>query len=149
MSRFNPDPFLFSALYSHVVVLTGGCNGVGAATVSLLHEHGALVVFGDRDEPAAAQLTESLGEGADFVRTNVTVYQEVLALFHFTHAKYGRVDHAFCIVAISEQEDWFHPSLTLASVASVRRFPPASPQHGRSVELTPPNSSVSSRQRLI
>jgi NAD(P)-dependent dehydrogenase (short-subunit alcohol dehydrogenase family) len=48
------------------VLLTGGANGIGAATVRAFHAHGARVFFCDVDARAGKALAIELGEGAFF-----------------------------------------------------------------------------------
>ncbi|KAL4757029.1 uncharacterized protein BDW70DRAFT_144077 [Aspergillus foveolatus] len=121
MARFDPEPMLFFALDSKVVVLTGGANGIGAATVSLLYEHGASIVFGDRDVEAGERVAASYQdkERVRFVATDVMSYASTLALFKDAYQNYGRVDHAFAIAGVDEQGSWFHPSETLESLEKV------------------------------
>ncbi len=53
-------------------LVTGGASGLGAATARALHARGARVVVADVDERTGAALAEELGEGARFVRCDVT-----------------------------------------------------------------------------
>ncbi len=61
------------------VLVTGGASGLGAACVRLLTEAGARVVIVDLNEEAGTALAKELGATARFVRTNVTVEDEVQA----------------------------------------------------------------------
>ncbi|RAK98123.1 putative 3-hydroxyacyl-CoA dehydrogenase [Aspergillus ibericus CBS 121593] len=119
MARFDPEPILFYGLNDKVVVLTGGAHGIGAATVSLLYENGAHVVFGDRDGSAANVIEERYRDRVHFVHTNVSNYSSVLNLFKVAYSKHGRIDHAFAIAGISEQTNWFHPGLNLESIETI------------------------------
>ena len=118
MSQFNPERSEFRKLQGKVVVLTGGANGIGAATVRLLHGVGALVVFGDLATSAAETLLSSLGhpDTITFLTTDVTKYADQLGLFKTAHRKYGRVDHAVPLAGLVEQGKWFDPDLTLETV---------------------------------
>ena len=53
-------------------VVTGGASGLGAATVRKLVGRGGRVVIADMNEPAGDAFAGELGEGAVFVRTDVT-----------------------------------------------------------------------------
>ena len=53
-------------------LVSGGASGLGAATVRHLHAAGATVVIADLNAEAGAALAAELGDGADYVETNVT-----------------------------------------------------------------------------
>jgi NADP-dependent 3-hydroxy acid dehydrogenase YdfG len=78
-------------LTGKVIVVTGASSGIGAATVRLLHEAGALPVLaarrGDRIEERARQLG-----GALAVRTDVTDGSDIRRLTDLTLDRYGRID---------------------------------------------------------
>jgi NAD(P)-dependent dehydrogenase (short-subunit alcohol dehydrogenase family) len=52
--------------------VTGGGSGLGAATALLLAENGAQVVLADVDEESGEQMASQIGNGAKFIRTDVT-----------------------------------------------------------------------------
>ncbi len=84
-------------------VITGGASGIGLATARRLAAEGARVVVADIDGDAGqAAATEVDGL---FVRTDVTVADQVEALFERTVQTYGRVDVAFNNAGISPPED--------------------------------------------
>ncbi|EPS36488.1 hypothetical protein H072_10006 [Dactylellina haptotyla CBS 200.50] len=119
MNAYNIDTPAFDELKDKVVVLTGGATGIGAALVGLLHSHGARVVFGDINESDAEALRNSLSRfdnagPVDFVKTDVTQYNDILALFDTAYKKYGRVD-----AAIVEIPGWFDARLTLETIKEV------------------------------
>jgi NAD(P)-dependent dehydrogenase (short-subunit alcohol dehydrogenase family) len=58
VARFQPDPTWLDSLSGKVVVLTGGTNGIGAATVKPFHSKGAKVIFGDVDAAGAEEVIE-------------------------------------------------------------------------------------------
>jgi NAD(P)-dependent dehydrogenase (short-subunit alcohol dehydrogenase family) len=94
-------------LQDKVAVITGGCSGIGLATVQRFVEEGAKVVVGDIDEQRGHQLVGQLG-GADlatFVTVDVTSKEEVDALFRTAKETYGSVDIAFNNAGISPPED--------------------------------------------
>ncbi|KAK5371270.1 hypothetical protein LTS13_006647 [Exophiala xenobiotica] len=95
-----------------VGIVTGGASGIGKALVELLHRKGASVVFGDLQTAAGDKLAAELGPFAsgrnvDFLKTNVLVWKELLALFSFTQAKYGRVDLVFANAGVPETQNAF------------------------------------------
>lgn len=55
-----------------------------------------------------------------FLTTDVTKYEDNLALFRLALKTYGRVDHAFSIAGIVEQGNLFDPDLTIESVEKVQ-----------------------------
>ncbi|ATY86136.1 3-hydroxyacyl-CoA dehydrogenase [Kyrpidia spormannii] len=59
-------------------IVTGGASGLGEATARKLHELGAKVVIADVSD-RGQEVAESLGEGARFVRTDVTDPESVRA----------------------------------------------------------------------
>jgi len=59
--------------------IAGGGGGFGAATARRLHAAGARVVIADLDEEKGAAVAADLGEGARFVRTDVTDENSVRA----------------------------------------------------------------------
>jgi NAD(P)-dependent dehydrogenase (short-subunit alcohol dehydrogenase family) len=90
-----------------VAVVTGGCSGIGLATVTRFVEEGAKVVIGDINDAEGAVLVEKLG-GADFatyVHVDVTSKDEVDALFATAKSTYGSVDIAFNNAGISPPDD--------------------------------------------
>jgi NAD(P)-dependent dehydrogenase (short-subunit alcohol dehydrogenase family) len=88
-------------------VVTGGCSGIGLATVRRFVQEGARVVIGDIDDAAGAALAAELG-GPDvvtYVHVDVTSKDEVDALFRTAKDTYGSVDIAFNNAGISPPED--------------------------------------------
>lgn len=58
-------------LEGRAVLVTGGANGIGAATVRTLVERGARAYFCDIDAPQGDALCEELGNGATFARVDL------------------------------------------------------------------------------
>ncbi len=88
-------------------VVTGGCSGIGLATVRRFVEEGARVVVGDIDDATGEALVGELG-GPDvvtYVHVDVTSKEEVDALFRTAKDTYGSVDIAFNNAGISPPED--------------------------------------------
>jgi NAD(P)-dependent dehydrogenase (short-subunit alcohol dehydrogenase family) len=86
-----------------VAVVTGGCSGIGLATVRRFAAEGATVVVGDVDDANGPRVAQEVG-GA-FVHCDVTSPQQVEALFHAANNTFGRVDIAFNNAGISPPED--------------------------------------------
>jgi NAD(P)-dependent dehydrogenase (short-subunit alcohol dehydrogenase family) len=90
-----------------VAVVTGGCSGIGLATVQRFVEEGAKVVVGDIDEERGHALVGQLGgtDLATYVQVDVTDQEQVEALFRTAKETYGSVDIAFNNAGISPPED--------------------------------------------
>ncbi|MCU1536945.1 MAG: short-chain dehydrogenase/reductase [Humibacillus sp.] len=86
-----------------VAVITGGCSGIGLATVRRFAEEGAKVVIGDLDEVNGPRIAEEVG--GTFVRVDVVSKDDVDALFRTAKDTYGSVDIAFNNAGISPPED--------------------------------------------
>jgi NAD(P)-dependent dehydrogenase (short-subunit alcohol dehydrogenase family) len=94
-------------LEGKVAVVTGGCSGIGLATVERFVEEGARVVVGDIDDARGREIVQRLG-GADVVtycHVDVTSKDEVDALFRTAQETYGSVDVAFNNAGISPPQD--------------------------------------------
>ena len=90
-------------LEGKVAVVTGGCSGIGLATVRRFVEEGAQVVIGDLDDARGKELEQE--PGITYVHVDVTDKEEVDALFKTAHDIYGSVDVAFNNAGISPPED--------------------------------------------
>ncbi|WP_310527167.1 3-oxoacyl-ACP reductase [Nocardioides sp.] len=90
-------------LEGKVAVITGGCSGIGLATVRRFLDEGAKVVIGDVDDARGAALTDELA--ITYVHVDVTSKDEVDALFKTAKDTYGSVDIAFNNAGISPPED--------------------------------------------
>jgi NAD(P)-dependent dehydrogenase (short-subunit alcohol dehydrogenase family) len=90
-----------------VAVVTGGCSGIGLATVERFVEEGAKVVIGDIDDERGKVLVDELGgdEVVTYVHVDVTSKDEVDALFGTAKDVYGSVDIAFNNAGISPPDD--------------------------------------------
>jgi NAD(P)-dependent dehydrogenase (short-subunit alcohol dehydrogenase family) len=94
-------------LQGKVAVVTGGCSGIGLATVRRFVEEGAKVVIGDIDDERGHVLVGQLGGTglATYVGVDVTSKEQVDALFATAKETYGSVDIAFNNAGISPPED--------------------------------------------
>ncbi len=90
-----------------VAVVTGGCSGIGLATVRRFVEEGAKVVIGDINPARGDEVVAELGgpERATYVQVDVTDKSEVDALFRVAKDTYGSVDIAFNNAGISPPQD--------------------------------------------
>lgn len=79
-----------------------------------------MIVFGDQDERAGEKLASDHEDGRiHFLRTDVTTYEDNVALFRLALKTYGRVDHALSIAGIVEQGNIVDPALTIEDVEKV------------------------------
>ncbi|NHA68191.1 3-oxoacyl-ACP reductase [Phycicoccus flavus] len=90
-------------LESKVAVVTGGCSGIGLATVRRFAQEGATVVVADLADDAGEALADEVG--GLFVHTDVADKTDVDRLFASARDTYGRVDVAFNNAGISPPED--------------------------------------------
>ncbi len=94
-------------IQNRVAVVTGGCSGIGLATVRRFVTEGARVVIGDIDDERGKAVVEELGgpDVATYVYVDVTSKEEVDALFATAKDSYGSVDIAFNNAGISPPDD--------------------------------------------
>ena len=88
-----------------VAVITGGCSGIGLATVRRFLEEGAKVVIGDVDDAARRRAHGRASSASTYVHVDVTDKDQVDALFRTAKDTYGSVDIAFNNAGISPPED--------------------------------------------
>lgn len=102
MSAIEPID-LTRRLAGKVAVITGGASGIGLATARRFAAEGATVVIGDLDEAAGLRAADEVD--CLFVKVDVTVEDEVNALFDTAYLTYGSVDVAFNNAGVSPPED--------------------------------------------
>jgi NAD(P)-dependent dehydrogenase (short-subunit alcohol dehydrogenase family) len=86
-----------------VAVITGGCSGIGLATVRRFVDEGAKVVIGDLDDERGKELADEIG--ILYVHTDVTSKADVDALFAAAKDTFGSVDIAFNNAGIAPPDD--------------------------------------------
>jgi NAD(P)-dependent dehydrogenase (short-subunit alcohol dehydrogenase family) len=82
-------------LAGKIAIVTGGANGIGAATVSKLIEEGAKVVIADLDDTTGQAFATSLGGAAAFCHVDVSDADQVQAVIDFTTDHFGGLDVMF------------------------------------------------------
>ncbi|OAL34439.1 hypothetical protein AYO20_06282 [Fonsecaea nubica] len=90
-------------------VVTGGANGIGEAYVRALTSAGAFAVIADLDAEEGARLEKELGSSVKFVKCNVTVWADQLAVFKtaLSASPSGRVDIVIANAGISGADSVF------------------------------------------
>ena len=83
---------IYPELEQRVVALTGGANGIGAATVRAFHAQGATVCFCDVDVTAGAGLADELGRRAQFARVDLRREAQVKRWIQAIARRHGRLD---------------------------------------------------------
>ena len=79
-------------LEGRVAAITGASSGIGRAAAELFVQEGAKVALGDIQDDAGQALADSLGDGAVFVRCDVTAENDVAALVDAAVAQFGQLD---------------------------------------------------------
>ena len=82
-------------LEGKVAIVTGGTSGIGCRTVEMFVEQGARVLIAARRDEVGQALAERLGVNACFVRTDVTLEEDVQAMVAAAVERWGRVDCLF------------------------------------------------------
>jgi NAD(P)-dependent dehydrogenase (short-subunit alcohol dehydrogenase family) len=90
-------------LADKVAVVTGGCSGIGRATVRRFAQEGAHVVIADVDDAPGEALASEVG--GLYVHCDVASPDEVHRLFASAVERHGRVDVAVNNAGISPPED--------------------------------------------
>ncbi len=90
-------------LEGKVAVVTGGCSGIGLATVRRFAEEGATVVIGDLEDGRGEEIAKEVS--GTYVHADVTDKAQVDELFRTAKDAYGSVDVAFNNAGISPPED--------------------------------------------
>src|SRR4051812_44166548 len=82
---FYPD------LKGKVVLLTGGANGIGAATVRAFHQQGATVCFCDLDVKGGNALVKELGGTVFFSEVNLLKQEEIFRWIEHTGKRWRKI----------------------------------------------------------
>ncbi|EXM15829.1 hypothetical protein FOTG_15864 [Fusarium oxysporum f. sp. vasinfectum 25433] len=101
MAEFVFENEDLTALKGKVIVIIGGSSGIGLATVELLLLIGASVVNGD-----VQALEKEMAGAYEFIKTDITKWEELLVLFNKAKETHGRIDHVFANAGISLRADY-------------------------------------------
>ncbi|KAF5984895.1 (-)-trans-carveol dehydrogenase [Fusarium coicis] len=92
-----------AAVKGKSVIVTGCSSGIGLATVKLLLDLGASVVGGDIQSP----LEDDLKGDFTFLKTDISVWKDLVNLFKTTYEKHGSIDHVLANAGIGPTADYF------------------------------------------
>ncbi len=84
-----------NALSGKVAVVTGGCSGIGLATVELFLAEGACVVIADIKDAKGAELASRLGGRVHYQSCDVTREAQVVAAMQAAVNRFGALDIVF------------------------------------------------------
>jgi NAD(P)-dependent dehydrogenase (short-subunit alcohol dehydrogenase family) len=90
-------------LDGRTAVVTGGCSGIGLATVRRFAAEGARVVVGDVDDSRGPEVAKEVG--GLYVQCDVTDADQVEAMFAAAQQTYGSLDVTFNNAGISPPDD--------------------------------------------
>lgn len=104
--KIELDPDLFRQAAGKTVIITGGANGIGAATAALYSRHGANVVIADlpaAQSAADARIPTLANPGqAMFVAVDILNWEQMTGLFKQAKERFGRIDIVVANAAIME-----------------------------------------------
>ena len=83
------------ALTDKVAVITGGCSGIGLATVELFVTEGARVVIADIQDTRGEALAERFGDRATYQHCDVTDEKQIAELMQAALDRFGALDILF------------------------------------------------------
>ncbi|KAJ3576843.1 hypothetical protein NPX13_g3579 [Xylaria arbuscula] len=103
MTEFLITDDSLTGLKGKVIIVTGGCSGIGLSTVQLLFSLGASVIGADLQEPpegtvSSAQFT--------FHKTDVTKWHELVGLFKKAIELHGHVDHVLANAGVGPRTNY-------------------------------------------
>jgi NAD(P)-dependent dehydrogenase (short-subunit alcohol dehydrogenase family) len=78
-----------------VAVITGGNSGMGLATARLFAREGARVVITGRDQATLDGAVQSIGNGVDAIRSDISKISDIESLREFIESRHDRVDIIF------------------------------------------------------
>lgn len=83
------------SLAGHVMVVTGGASGIGAATARLAAAAGASVVVGDIQDELGRAVAAECGDSARYLHCDVSREEEVAGLVDTAVSEFGQLDCMF------------------------------------------------------
>ncbi len=104
MTRSRPPARVSYDNTGRVVIVTGGCSGIGRAIVDAFADSGADVVCGDVNESAAADLPEIV----QFQKCDVSIEDDCAGLVDLAVTKFGGLDVLINNAAVQPKTS-YHP----------------------------------------
>ncbi|KIW15158.1 hypothetical protein PV08_05203 [Exophiala spinifera] len=120
MSYFNTGGVACATDFDHshakgkTAIITGGANGIGEGYARALVACGVHVVVADMDEGGGAKLEKEFPGLIKFIKCNVTVWADQLALFNaaLSWSPSGRIDTVIANAGISGGDSIFQNDIT-------------------------------------
>ncbi|MDD3365339.1 MAG: SDR family NAD(P)-dependent oxidoreductase [Syntrophomonas sp.] len=73
-------------------IITGGASGLGEAAARMMVEQGGQVILLDLNEERGTSVAEELGKGAAFIKTDITISEDVQAAIDFALEQFKQID---------------------------------------------------------
>lgn len=91
-----------------VVIISGGCGGIGFAAARFLLERGGFVVLADTAAPDSAQndALAGYGERAAFVHCDVTHHKDAETVVATAQTRFGRINGLVTSAGLDRHHDW-------------------------------------------
>ena len=91
-------------LAGRTVLVSGGASGLGAATAQMIVDAGGRVVIADIGEATGRAHAQHLGSAAEFVRTDVTLSEEVQRSVDTAIRRFGALHGVVCAAGVGTAE---------------------------------------------
>lgn len=100
-------------LKDKIVIVTGGCSGIGWGITQRCVKSGATVIACQRSENGADRIADLVSQGynAEFMRADVSDPESIANFVANVHSKYGRIDALVNNAGITIECDFFEMSL--------------------------------------
>jgi NAD(P)-dependent dehydrogenase (short-subunit alcohol dehydrogenase family) len=98
----------------------GGTTGIGSASLDVFLRRGAKVVFGDVNvEESEKQVQKLSSDRIKFLKTDITKYNDVVALFDLALETWERIDDSVSNAGLIERGNWVDLGLSLEEIKAV------------------------------
>jgi NAD(P)-dependent dehydrogenase (short-subunit alcohol dehydrogenase family) len=85
-----------------IALVTGGNSGIGLATAKLLHQEGTKVAISGRNQEALTAAAKEIGEGTLAVRADISMAEDLDALFTKVLKARGKIDILFANAGVAK-----------------------------------------------